>query len=89
MEHPGFAYLWQQQELSDVLIRLYAKSAVHSAADGAPDGHNSTHTLLQQFPGHSAILGLSEYFKAQASLQRSPKWLTWYITCFVSCIAAQ
>lgn len=53
--------------MSDVDIVI---SSVEDAAPTDSEAHeaqNSTSTVLQQFPGHSPILSLSPYFKAQAS----------------------
>lgn len=62
MAHPGFGHLWQQAEMSDVDIVLYADVEAAQSGDCALN-----RTLLQQFPGHSQILSPSPYFKAQAS----------------------
>jgi hypothetical protein len=48
--------------MSDVDVVI---SCVEDAAPADSEARNST--VLQQFPGHSPILSLSPYFKAQAS----------------------
>jgi hypothetical protein len=69
MAHPGFAHLWQQQELSDVDIVVIAGAPC--AEDSAPAGDSmlteGQPLVLQQFPGHSSILSISQYCKAQVT----------------------
>ena len=79
MAHPGFGHLWQQAEMSDLDI------VISVDYEYVPNGTESRHALfwrqyhqqlhendppLQQFPGHSTILSLSPFFKAQASVRR-------------------
>jgi hypothetical protein len=83
MAHPGFGHLWQQAEMSDLDI------VISIDYEYVPNGTESQHVLwcrlkaqelhqndppLQQFPGHSTILSLSPFFKAQVSV-RCPKLL--------------
>lgn len=65
MAHPGFGYLWQEVDVSDVDIVIACVEDAAAANGEAHEAPNST--VLQQFPGHSPILSLSPYFKAQAS----------------------
>jgi hypothetical protein len=64
MAHPGFGHLWQQAETSDIDIVILHDQDAPPTGDGSPAVQNST--LLQQFHGHSQILSLSDFFKAQA-----------------------
>lgn len=65
MAHPGFGHLWKQSEMSDIDIVIACPVDEGSGGDDAHMLENST--LLQQIPGHSPILSLSPYLKAQAS----------------------
>lgn len=80
MAHPGFGHLWQQAEMSDldIVISCDYAAAVGEDASGEPEDvlayrqllpQSQQDTLLQQFPGHSTILSLSPFFKAQASVR--------------------
>lgn len=68
MTHPGFGHLWMQADLSDVNIILPVVPDQAPAGDEASEAHNSNLIILQQFPGHNAILSSSPYFAAQASI---------------------
>jgi hypothetical protein len=68
MAHPGYKHLWQQAEMSDIDIVIRVAEDIAPAGDEAPEGQDSTPTVLQQFPGHSQILSPSPYFVAQVSV---------------------
>lgn len=64
----GFWHLWKQEDMSYAQIFIYAASVAPSVGSRPSETHNSNpNTLLQQFPGHSDIQNLSDYFKAQGS----------------------
>jgi hypothetical protein len=61
MTHPGFAHLWQQQDLSDVDIVLIAGAVDSDPAGDSMLTEGCQPLVLQQFPGHSSILSISQY----------------------------
>lgn len=62
----GFGHLWMQSEMSDVVIVLSVAYDEDPADAETPEAQSSDQ-ILQQFPGHRAILSPSPYFAAQAS----------------------
>jgi hypothetical protein len=69
MSHPGFGRFWRQPESSDVVIVLLVgrEDAVPVASEDGPmaSAAESSDQVLQQFPGHTHLLMVSEYFEAQ------------------------
>jgi hypothetical protein len=73
MSHPGFGRSWKQPELSDVdIVLLAGREDVASVVPGnGPVASNSDQLqVLQQFPGHTHLLIVSEYFEAQVGIER-------------------
>lgn len=62
MAHPGFGRLWEQPETSDVDIVIYVPN---TATPDSSDASKTPPIMLQRFPGHSQILGISPVFMAQ------------------------
>jgi hypothetical protein len=68
MTHLGFGHLWMQEDLSDVNIMISVVSNQAPVDDEAAEAQHINPTILQQLPGHKAILSSSPLFAAQASI---------------------
>lgn len=54
--------------MSDIDIVVCIADDNAPVGDEAHEAQDSSHNVLQQFPGHRMILSLSPYFEAQARL---------------------
>jgi hypothetical protein len=62
----NFAHLYQQHELSDLDVLIVGPVQQHHGQDSASSAtHQHGISRLASFPGHTAILSNSPFFKAQ------------------------